>query len=498
VFRGLRCRAAALPSLFLVLTACSSTTPFADQTLLRPAAHAVPGITAKPSSSGYLRGNASGLHLWGQQPSNVAIVALDANGKPLTGAEAPDIAVATPDLSRLTVTPVRNSYGTFALHAAVTAGASPCSTCRVVRPGLVKLDVSVTPKNGVVRHFSLPVEISHKIVAISLNPNPNPSLGGSDAVLQYYDDNVKPSVIWDDVYLHNATSFANVAGLAFAADDSLYIANSGMYGYPGTVTQYAAQSTDPTPIKTLSSENLRSPASVALDKDGNVYVADNGYETVTRFPTSGSPVTIHPGWEAGSDVVGVATDASRGYLYVAMSGVGKYDPPSRKNVGRLLVLPLNFGSHSKPVLSIESNHNDGVNEPYGLAVDSTGQLFVVNDYVSIVEGPPGPGPMHSTLTRYDNALSSPAALPDATSSAGLKWTLGVAGDSSGTIYVSSDAPPNKKGNSGRISLFEYDGGFATKTRPSKRIDLTPGMPQAYADYYFNIQGVAVDPSPLNN
>jgi hypothetical protein len=275
VFRGLRCRAAALPSLFLVLTACSSTTPFADQTLLKPAAHAVPGITAKPSSS-YLRGNASGLHLWGQQPSNVAIVALDANGKPLTGAEAPDIAVATPDLSRLTVTPVRNSYGTFALHAAVTAGASPCSTCRVVRPGLVKLDVSVTPKNGVVRHFSLPVEISHKIVAISLNPNPNPSLGGSDAVLQYYDDNVKPSVIWDDVYLHNATSFPNVAGLAFAADDSLYIANSEMYGYPGTVTQYAAQSTDPTPIKTFSSENLRSPAS----------------ERSTRMATYTSPITV--------------------------------------------------------------------------------------------------------------------------------------------------------------------------------------------------------------
>jgi hypothetical protein len=66
------------------------------------------------------------------------------------------------------------------------------------------------------------------------------------------------------------------------------------------------------------------------------------------------------------------------------------------------------------------------------------------------------------------------------------------------VYVSSDAPPNKKGNSGRISLFEYVGGFASKSRPSKKIDLTPGMPQAYRDYYFNIQGVAVDPSPLNN
>jgi NHL repeat len=499
VFRGLRHTAAALPSLLLILTACSSSsTPVVDQTLLAPAAHAAPGITAKPMAPGYLRGNASGLRLWGPQPSNLAIAALDAGGKPLMGNGAPAIAVATQDRSRLTVTPVRNAYGTFTLQAALTAGTSPCSGCRVVRPGTVMLDVSVTPKNGIARHFPIAVDIAHKIVAISLNPLPNPSLGGSDAVLQYYDDNVKPSVIWDDVYLHNANSFPNVAGLAFGADDSLYVANSGMYGYPGTVTQYAAQSADPTPIKTFANENLRSPAGVALDKTGNVYVADNGYETVTRFPVSGSPVTIHPGWEAGADVVGVAVDSSRGYLYVAMSGVGKYNPPNRKNVGRLLALPLDFGPHAKPIVSIESSHNNGVNEPYGIAVDPMNRLFAVNDYVSIVEGPPGPGPMHSTMTRYDNGLSSPDALPDATSSASLKWTLGVASDSTGTIYVSNDAPPNKKGNAGRISLFEYDGGFASKTRPSKKVDLTPGMPKAYAGYYFNIQGVAVDPSPLDN
>jgi hypothetical protein len=499
VFSSSSCRAAMLPSFLLILTACSSAAPFGGQTSFEPAtSHVAPGIMAKPASTGYLRGDATGLHLWGSRPSNVTIEALDETGRPLTGAGAPDIAVTTKDRTRLTVTPVRSTYGTFALQATLAPGMAPCSGCHVVRPGIAQLDVSVTPKAGGVKHFSVPVDVSHKIVAISLNPLPNPSLGGADAVLQYYDDNVKPSVIWDDVYLHNTTSFPNVAGLAFGPDDTLYIANSGMYGYPGTVTQYAAQSSDPTPIKTFSNGNLRSPAGVALDKSGDVYVADNGNETITRFPASGSPVTIRPGWKAGSDVVGVAADSARGYLYVAMTGVGTYNPPSRKNVGRLIALPLDFDSHAKPVVSIESTHNNGVNQPYGLALDPSGSLLVVNDYVSIVEGPPGPGPIYSTLTRYNNALSSPGVLPDATSSAGLKWTLGVASDSSGAVYVSNDAPPNKKGNSGRISLFEYDGGFASKAKPAKRIDLGKGMPSVYAEYYFNIQGVAVDPSPLDN
>jgi hypothetical protein len=300
------------------------------------------------------------------------------------------------------------------------------------------------------------------------------------------------------VYLRNATSFLNVRGLAFGADGSLYIANSGQYGYGGTVTQYASGSTEATPIKTFASGGLLSPSDVALDKDGNVYVSDNGLETVTRFPVGGGAVTFKSDWKAGTDVVAVAADSTRGYLYVAMSGAGQYNPPKKKNVGRLVVLPLNFGVHAKPVLAIDSKQRNGVNQPYGLALDPTGRLFVVNDYVSIVQGPPGPGPVRSRLTRYDNGLSSASVLPDATSSGQLKWALSVASDSTGTIYVSNDAPPTAKGNPGKISLLEYDGGFPSKSHASTKIDISAGMPAAYVPYYFNIQGVAVDPSPLRN
>jgi hypothetical protein len=498
VFTSPRCRAALLPAAMSILAACSSASPAVDSTLLQPAAHVAPGITAKPSTAGYLRGDATGLHLWGRKAASVTFAALDANGKPLSGASAPNIAVSSGDENRVTIAPVRNAYGTFALQAKLTAGSSPCLACRVVRPGLVQLDVAVTPKNGAVRHFTVPLELSHKIVAISLNPMPNPSLGGSDAVLQYYDDNTKPSVIWDDVYEHNTTAITNVRGMAFGPDGSLYVANSGQYGYGGTVTMYANAVTDPSPEKTFTAPGMISPSDVALDTTGNMYVSDNGYENVTRFPVSGTPITLKSDWQAGSDVVGVAADSARGYLYVALSGAGEYNPPKKKNVGRLVVLPLDFGVHSKPVLSIDSKANNGVNQPYGLALDPNGQLFVVNDYVSIVQGPPGPGPVRSRLARYANGLSSPGVLPDATSSGQLKWSLSVASDSIGTIYVANDAPPNAKGNDGRISLLEYDGAFPNKSRSTEKINLSAGLPSAYDGYYFNIQGVAVYPSPLQN
>ncbi len=99
------------------------------------------------------------MHSWGSRVSNVTIEALDENGRPLIGAGAPTIAVATSDHSRLTVTPVRNTYGTFALRATLVPGAAPCNACRVVRPGKAQLDVSVTAKTGGVKHFSVPVDV---------------------------------------------------------------------------------------------------------------------------------------------------------------------------------------------------------------------------------------------------------------------------------------------------------------------------------------------------
>jgi hypothetical protein len=454
------------------------------------------GVQIAPADPGYLRGDAAGLRLWGSTPRALIVRALDSSGKPVTGAAAPAISIVSKSPSRLSVA-AGATNGRFILSAATTADSnSACPACPVVRPGNARLAITLTPKAGKAQHIWVTVTVAHKIVAVSLNPNPNPNIGGTDAVMQYYDDNVKPSVIWDDIILRNDVYFPNVTGLAFGADGSFYIANSGLLGYPGGVTKYAAASDSPVPVGTFTSPNLLSPAGIALDARDNLYVADNGFETVTRFSKGGSSVTIAPTWEAGADVTGVAVDGTRGELDVAMTGVGTYAPPKAANVGRIVVLPLTFKATTTALRQIDSTAKNGVNEPYGVAIDTLGRLFVVNDYVSIVQGPPGPGPEFSTLTRYGGAIVSSSTLPDATVSKRLIWPLAVATDVAGTVYVANSTPPKNNGTPGKIYVLQYDGAFKSGAKSRSTIDLSAGMPAAYLPYLMNVEGIAVDPSPL--
>jgi hypothetical protein len=179
-----------------------------------------------------------------------------------------------------------------------------------------------------------------------------------------------------------------------------------------------------------------------------------------------------------------------------MTGVGTYDPPGTVNVGRIVVLPLNFKKTTTALRQINSSAKNGVNQPYGVAVDPLGQLFVVNDYVSIVQGPPGPGPEYSTLTRYAGGIVSSSTLPDATASSRLVWPLAVTTDVAGTVYVANSTPPKNNGKPGKMYLAQYNGAFASGAKPQLQIDLSSGMPAAYAPYLMNVEGVAVDPSPL--
>ncbi len=440
-------------------------------------------LTVTPLQDGYLRGNASGLRLWGERPWRLAI------------GGASTVTATSSDPSVLSVAPVRGAAGTFALKAvAVKEADATCPQCTIVQPKTVDLLLTATPRGGSASHYRVPVAIAHKIVAVSLNPLPNPSLGGSDAVLQYFDDNVRPSVIWDDFDLDNAHSFTNVGGLAFGDDGSLYVANSGTYDVAGTVTKYSPGSAGADPVRTFASRLLKSASAVAVDAERNVYVADNGFETVTRFARNGHAVTWRPGWEAGADVVGVAVDAGRGQLDIAMSGAGDVSSSGQKYAGRLAALPTNFTDTTAARFEIESKAATGVNEPYGIAVDGAGRTYVVNDCVSIVDGPPGPGPEYSTLAGYARGISSAASRPNATASNGLIWPLSVAVDVAGSVYVANNTPPSASGSPGTMWLLEYDGSDLGK-KPA-RIDLSRGLPSAYGPYLLNVQGVAVDPSPL--
>jgi DNA-binding beta-propeller fold protein YncE len=75
--------------------------------------------------------------------------------------------------------------------------------------------------------------------------------------------------------------------VALDASGNIYVANLGS----STVTKYAAGGGAPT----LTISGLSSPTGVAVDASGNIYVANLGNSTVTKYGvTGGSPIlTIH-------------------------------------------------------------------------------------------------------------------------------------------------------------------------------------------------------------
>lgn len=448
------------------------------------------GIGVQPVKTGYLRGNEKGLRLWGEQAQQILISAgRDAS----RGAQ--QITVTSSDTNVLTVGPPRRQ-GTFTLQAVThTDASSNCASCKVVTPGNVTISITVTSPGSASVTAKVPVHIDHKIVYVSMNPLPNASFGSVDALLQYYDDNASPSVIWDDFAVHNANSITNIEGIAVGGDGTLYAASPGN-GVAGTgaVTEYPSGTSNPVPVKTLSSPSLLAPWAVAVDAPGNVYVADaSKNETLTRFPVGGPPVTLLNGWPQGSLLDGVASDAN-GDLTVTMADVGFYKNPGNTNVGALAVINATFGSNSNKTLQINSTTSNGVNEPYGAAIAADGNLYVVNDYSSIVSQGSSGATIHSTLTRYRNGLKDANTLPDATITTGLAWPMAVAVDTAGTVYVANNTPLQGHTNSNFVTT--YEGGFASGARPLSTVDLAKTLPASYSGAFLNIQGIAVYPGPL--
>jgi hypothetical protein len=445
-------------------------------------------LSVAPVNAGYLRGDATGLRLWGEGAEPVQISSTSPGG-------GQTITVTSSDPNKLKVTPSTNA-GTFTLQAITGADpSSKCPSCLVVTPAKVSLLIGFSDHPGAISR--VPVQIDHKIVYVSMNPYPNPSIGGIDVLLQYYDDNAAPSVIWDDFSLRNTTSIFAVGGLAVGADGTLYVANVGDIGSSGAVTEYPSGTTNPTPAKTLSSPLLVGPRAVAVDARAIVYVADAFNETLTRFQDGGLPVTLLNNFPSGSGVNGVAADAN-GNLTVSMRDDFLYDSVASPNVGALAVISGAFASHSQPSFLISSSASNGVNEPAAVASAPSGDVYVVNDYVSIIQQYPGPGPTFSTLTRYAHGIVDSTTVPDATISAGLAWPLSVALDIAGTVYVANNniwtGPTHHTPGSPVVTT--YPAKFTSNATPLSSVDVGATLPAAYKDAFLNIQGVAVYPGPL--
>ena len=221
---------------------------------------------------------------------------------------------------------------------------------------------------------------------------------------------------------------SDLNGIAASADGAVYVGDAGgnaLYrvdprsGQLSLVTVFdGLPGAGPNPARGNRNELDPVPTGVAMAADGSVYV---GFLSGFPFPTGAAKVVRVARDGAVSDaltgltaVVGVAVGPD-GLLYVVEFASGfdlNAQPPGWKNdSGRVLrVLPTG----ATQVVA------DGLNRPYGIAFDKTGNLFVTNHS----DAPPEAG-AQGEVVRF-TAVAPPAvqvALPATGGDAGMRERL---------------------------------------------------------------------------
>jgi sugar lactone lactonase YvrE len=228
-----------------------------------------------------------------------------------------------------------------------------------------------------------------------------------------------------------ATGLLGPWGIALDASGNIYATNRSPYN---SVTVYPANpsgSIDPSPLAAISGSNtgLGQPYGIALDASGKIYVANNVPQTtVTVYAANPngtlneSPLATISGSNTGftSFNYGIAVDAS-GRIYVV-------------NGNSVLVFAANpSGTLNEAPIAIIGGSNTQLGNPYGIALDSSGRIYVTNTngaqagYVTVYAANPS-----------GNLNETPVAMI-AGSNTGLytHYPYGIALDTSGKIYVST-------------------------------------------------------------
>jgi sugar lactone lactonase YvrE len=204
--------------------------------------------------------------------------------------------------------------------------------------------------------------------------------------------------------LSSGSASANAVTVDGAGNIFVALSNGALMELPGGVATNALEITN----------GFTTPAGLAVDAYGNIYVSDSAAKTVTEIlATTGAQVILATSASAGlSSPAGLAVD-SYGNVYVADAGAND-------------IVELPFAPNSVSVTL-----GSGLDQPTGVAIDPAGSLYVADGKNSRIVFIP-----NESTTQNPINLNPADQIVIIT---GLGTPSGVAISANGTIYVSDSA-----------------------------------------------------------
>jgi DNA-binding beta-propeller fold protein YncE len=278
----------------------------------------------------------------------------------------------------------------------------------------------------------------------------------------------QPAIVPTDGTGSNA-SFSQPIGIAIDATNTLYVTDSWgnlvrkittpgavvttLAGLPAPGTQGEGSSDG-----TGTAARFYMPTGVATDSAGNVYVADNGNDTIRKVVIGTKVVTTFAGmapqaaYNQGIDGTGdKATFYAPGAVSVDQTGTA-FVADSFANTIRKVVLTPQSGGGMVGVVTTLVAPAAGLDKPYGVAADGTGAVYVADTFNSVISLVTPAGDLNPVAGR----AKSPGTTDGASYLAQFAFPSGVAVDSSSNLYV-ADTGNNTirfiSGTSGNVSTL---------------------------------------------
>ena len=257
---------------------------------------------------------------------------------------------------------------------------------------------------------------------------------------------------------------------------------------PGYLYGFAGSGVHAAPVAGPAIDSpLELPAGVAVDSLGNVYIADaygvrvekvDPSGTLSVFAGTGTQDFPTPGPAASTAIgepVGVAVDASNNvYLADQANHLIEKITPS----GTLSIF-AGTGTDGLPTPGPATSSN--LSAPFGLAFDSSNNLFVADEVGQVIEKITPSG----TLSIFAGTGTQGTPTPGPATSSSFDQPIGLAVDSTDNVYVSDlgNLVIEKITPSGTLSIFAGNGSSG---------EPTAGL--ATASSFGEVTGLAVDPS----